>query len=100
MKTWNKKLVTIVTEQRIEKAIVALVKSSGAHGYTLTDARGEGSRGIRSGSWDEASNIRIEVVCENSIAENIAKNLQEKFYADYAMILFISDVETIRDEKF
>lgn len=100
MKTWNKKLLTIVTEQRIEKEIIPIAKSLGAHGYTATDARGEGSRGVRSGSWDETGNVRIEIVCENDVAERIAEKLKKDFYANYAMILFMTDIQTIRDEKF
>ena len=30
----------------------------------------------------------------------IAAYLQEHYYADYAMILFLSDVEVLRPEKF
>lgn len=100
MKTWNKKLLTVITEQRIEKEIIPILKSCGAHGYTATDARGEGSRGVRSGSWDESGNVRIEIVCENDVAERIAERLEKDFYTNYAMILFISDVITLRSEKF
>ena len=100
MKTWNKKLLTVITEQRIEKEILPIIKSLGAHGYTVTDARGEGSRGVRSGSWDEASNVRIEIVCKGDVAERIAEKLMKDFYANYTMILFIADIQTMRDEKF
>lgn len=100
MKMWNKKLLTVITEQRLEKEITDVVKDMGAHGYTLTDARGEGHRGVRSGSWDETGNIRIEIVCEADVAERIAEKLQKDFYANYAMILYVSDIQTMRDEKF
>ncbi|MBP9865363.1 MAG: transcriptional regulator [Candidatus Omnitrophica bacterium] len=100
MKTWNKKLLTVITEQRIEKEILPMIKTLGAHGYTITDARGEGSRGGRGGSWDETANIRIEIVCESDVAERIAQKLQKDYYANYAMILFMADIQTMRDEKF
>jgi len=100
MKTWNKKLLTIITEQRIEKEILTVIKTLGAHGYTITDARGEGSRGVRGGSWVDAANIRIEIVCEGDVAERIAQNLQKDYYSNYAMILFMADIQTMRDEKF
>ena len=44
----------------------------GATGYTVTDARGTGSRGIRSAGWSSSSNIRIEVVCDERVAARIA----------------------------
>mgnify|MGYP003513056842 FL=1 len=50
------KLVTIVAESLLEKRLVEEVKRLGAKGYTITPARGEGSRGIRSVDW-EGQNI-------------------------------------------
>lgn len=55
------KLVTIVAEAILEKRLLEEVRRQGAKGYTLTDARGEGSRGLRTMDW-EGKNIRLEVI--------------------------------------
>lgn len=95
-----RKLLTIVTEASLERVLAADIERLGGHGYTITDARGKGSRGARNASWTESSNIRIEVVCDDATAQAIAGHLQARYYAHYGMILFISDVEVLRPEKF
>ena len=96
----HRKLLTIVTEAALEHKLVHEIERLGAHGYTITDARGNGGRGMRNAGWDLSANIRIEVVCTAETAHAIAAALRERYYDNYAMILFISDVEVLRPEKF
>ncbi len=100
MRAEARKLVTIVTEAALERRLVDDLKRLGAHGYTISDARGEGTRGARNAGWEASSNIRVEVVCDPAIADAIAEHLKAHYYADYAMILFFSDVGVLRPEKF
>lgn len=100
MKSHTRKLLTVVTEAALESTLVKDIERMNAHGYTITDARGKGHRGVRSAGWEANSNIRLEVVCDDVTADSIAAYLQEHYYADYAMILFLSDVEVLRPEKF
>jgi nitrogen regulatory protein PII len=100
MRTEARTLVTIVTEAALERRITDDIRRLGAHGYTVSDARGEGSRGVRSAGWDATSNIRIEVVCDDRTAEAIAAHLRAHYYDHYAMILFMSAVGVLRPEKF
>ena len=55
---------------------------------------------MRNAGWDAAANIRLEVVCEEHIAQQIAEHLQELCYDNFAMILFSTTVEVLRPEKF
>lgn len=96
----NKKLVTIITEAIIEKFLIEDLKSLGIRGYTISEVRGEGARGKRSADWDHAQNIRIEIVCGPETSEKIIFFLKEKYYEDYAIIVYRSDVEVTRPEKF
>jgi hypothetical protein len=100
MRTEARKLVTIVTEAVVERRLVDDLKLLGAHGYTISEARGEGSRGIRSAGWDASSNIRVDVVCDAATAERVALHLKAHYYDHYAMILYFSDVGVLRPEKF
>ena len=95
-----RKLLTVITESAIERKLLADIERLGAHGYTVTDARGKGHRGIRNADWDEAGNIRVEVICDNATAQAIALYLRTHYYDNYAMILFMSEVEVLRPEKF
>lgn len=96
----TRKLLTVITETALESELCEELIQLGASGYTVTDARGRGSRGVRDAGWSSSGNIRIEVVCETGIAEKIAARLRDKYYSDYAMILFLSDVNVLRPKKF
>jgi hypothetical protein len=100
MNTVTRTLVTIVTEGIIERQVTEDVMRLGAHGFTTSDARGEGSRGRRSAEWEYSRNVRIETVCEEGIADTIVRHLEERYYAHYAMIVFMSEVQVLRPEKF
>jgi len=93
-------LLTIITESAIESTIVRDLDQLGANGYTITEARGKGSRGVRGSAWDASSNVRIEVVCDKPTAETIATHLRATYYAHYAMIMYMSEVVVFRPEKF
>ena len=100
MHSRTRKLLTVITEAALESTLVRDIDRLHAHGYTITDARGKGSRGTRNAGWEANGNIRIEVVCDTSTAVNITAYFQEHYYDDYAMILFVSDIEVLRPEKF
>jgi len=96
----DRKLVTIITEAVLEAELCDFLGQLGASGYTVTNARGSGSRGIRSAGWSASSNVRIEVVCSEDLAATIASQVSERYYEDYAMILFESDIQVLRPDKF
>lgn len=96
----TRKLLTIVTEAGIEHLLVEEIERLGAHGYTVTDARGKGNRGVRGADWATTSNVRIEVICDKGTADAIVDHLRENYYDNYAMILFLVDVVVMRPEKF
>ncbi|MFH1011728.1 MAG: DUF3240 family protein [bacterium] len=100
MQPFSRKLVTIITEAVIEKDLIAALKQLGVSGYTITDARGKGHRGVRNAGWEHGANIRVEVVCKESVAQAIAAHLKEHYYNDFAMILFVSNVDVLRPERF
>ena len=96
----TRKLLTVICEARLESRLAEDVMRLGAHGYTVTDARGRGARGARNAAWDSAANIRLDVVCEEQVAQKIAEHLKKNYYDNFAMILFSVDVEVLRPEKF
>ena len=96
----DRKLVTIVTEAVLEQELLDELTELGVSGYTITEARGSGSRGVRDAGWLSSGNIRVEVVCSDELAEKIAQHLRDRYYNHYAMILFESDVRVLRPGKF
>jgi hypothetical protein len=100
MEQFPRRLLTVVTEAVLERELVTELELLGVRGYTITDARGKGSRGQRQSDWAQDGNIRIEIVCEPALAERIAARLRERYYDHYAMILFLQDVSVLRPDKF
>jgi nitrogen regulatory protein PII len=100
MSTEKRLMLTIVTESVIENSLLADLERLGVRGYTVTDARGRGSRGVRDADWDEAANIRIEIICARPLADIVLAHLQERYYANYAMVACLHEVEVLRPEKF
>ena len=96
----SRRLITIVTEAILEAELCEVLERLGATGYTVTNARGSGHRGIRDAGWSSSSNVRVEVVCKEDVARRIATHLRDNYYNDYAMILFESDVRVLRPDTF
>lgn len=94
----RRRLLTIVTEATLEHRLIKDIERLGAQGYTITDVRGKGARGVRESRWEGGSNIRVEIACDAAKADVIAAHLKE-CYDDFAMFLCISDVEVVRSEK-
>ena len=93
-------LLTIFTESTLEHVLIKDMDRLGIRGYTISDARGKGSRGVRDAAWDESKNIRIEVLCARQQAETLLAHLQQRYYSNYAMVAYLSEVEVLRPEKF
>ncbi len=98
--TVKRTLLTIVTEAVVEPSLLRDLERWGVRGYTVADARGKGSRGARDAAWDETANIRIETICSRERAEQVLGQLQEHYYANYAMVAFLTEIEVLRPEKF
>jgi len=95
-----RKLLTIVCEADLETLVLRDLKALGARGYTITDARGDGTHGERDAAWPSSANIRIEVLCTEQTASQIVEHLQNRYYANYGMVTFLLDVQVLRPEKF
>ncbi len=99
MKTTTLKLVTIVTERILEDRLLRKVQELGAKGYTLTQATGKGSRGVRASEW-EGPDTRIQSLVSEEVADAILEHIAENFFEHYAVIVYVQDAEVVRGEKY
>lgn len=99
MPTVTLKLVTIVTERILEDRLLRALDELGATGYTLTQATGKGSRGVRASEW-EGPDTRIETLVSPAVADAIVAHVAEKFFEHYAVIVYVQDAEVVRGEKY
>ncbi len=86
------KLLTIVAESALERSLIADLDRLGVGGYTITDARGRGSRGRRSSGWEHTGNIRVEILCDAELADRIVRLLSDQYARDFAMTTWLQDV--------
>ena len=95
-----RKLLTVITESQLERDLIKEIEALGVVGYTITDASGRGDKGVRASHWGHSSNIRIEIVCDTPLAERVLARLSDKYYAHYAIVMWVQDVEVLRPDKF
>lgn len=95
-----RKLVTVVCETALERRVLETLRECGAGGYTMTDVRGGGARGERGGDWEGGRSIEIKVLCDESTAQGIVEALLERYSADYALALWVTDAQVARPQKF
>jgi nitrogen regulatory protein P-II 2 len=100
MITYPKKLLVIIGEATLEKFLVRDIKTFGAHGYTIADVRGGGAHGARDAEWEGSRSIRMEIICEETVAEKIAEHVIAHYAKNFSLSLYVSDVGVIRKEKF
>ncbi len=99
MKLTELYLVTIITERYFRNEILEKVKELGAKGYTLTDATGEGSRGIRASDF-EGKNVKIELVVSKEVGNDIIDYIADAYFENYAVITYAHPVSVVRGDKY
>lgn len=85
-------LLVIVTEAVIEDTIIEEILALGAKGFTVCEARGLGTHGMRAGRWTVGGNVRIEVIGDGALCERIVAHLREKYDADYGLLMYTCPV--------
>ena len=100
MQTHPKKLLVIIGESALEKFLVRDIKQFGAHGYTIADVRGGGATGEREAAWEGDRSIRMEVICDEPVADKIADYVLATYAKNFSLSLFFSDVTVVRRDKF
>lgn len=91
--------LTVVSESLLREELLKLMRKSGAKGFTITQADGEGSRGVRATEW-EGPNTRIETIVSAQVADDIIDQLANSYFEDYAVIAWMTDVTVWRAKKF
>jgi nitrogen regulatory protein P-II 2 len=93
------RLITIVAEEVLESHLVRELENAGATGWTVTQAHGRGSRGMRARSSD-GTNIRIETIVNDEVADRILERLAEHWFPHYAVVAWVEAVQVVRGDKF
>lgn len=100
MPAHSRKLLVVIAEAALEKALVDDALRLGAAGYTIADVRGGGRGGTRDGQWEADRSIEIKIVCEAEVAERLAAHVLAAYGNHYAVTLYLAEVGVLRPEKF
>lgn len=91
--------VTVIAERVLRDDLLALLKTLGATGWTLTAVEGEGTRGIRASEW-EGRNVQIDTIVSHDLAEAIMAEIGRLYFTDWSLIVYATDVDVLRGEKY
>lgn len=95
----NFKLVTIISEPVLSNSLVTTIRTLGATGFTMSDVHGEGTGEKRSGEVP-TEKMKIEVVVDSDLANEIMSEIAKNYFENYSLIIYMSDIQVIRKEKF
>ena len=102
MQTHLKKKLDVIVEAALVEHVVRVLDRLGAHGYTVLPAiAGSGREGPwQAGELSSASSKLMVVVVAD---EALARQIMDEVFAlvkDYKAILYLSDVEVLRSDRF
>ena len=100
MKLYNVKLLTITCEILAQKNIIEILKKHNITGYTTYEVEGNGARGLRGQGLETEKNVKVEVIMREEKLSDVIEEISRTMFADFALVLYVSDVGVVRTEKF
>ena len=99
--SWHtRKLLTIIAEAALERALIAEVREAGGGGYTISEVRGGGGSGERAGDWEGDRSVEFRVICDEALAGRIADRVMARYAPHYSLVLYLTEVGVRRAERF
>ncbi len=90
-------LFTIICEAVLQDRLLQLLKTIGASGYTIIQARGAGSHGRRMGDIaGYNTNIEVKTIVAPDVSDQLLEDLKQ-FQTNHALIAFRQNVEGLFD---
>ena len=100
MKLYNVKLLTITCEILAQENILEILKKHEITGYTKYEVDGNGARGWRGQRYKNEKKIKIAVLMREEKLQDVHEEISRTQFANFAIVLYVSDVGVLRPEKF
>ena len=100
MKLYDVKLLTITCEILAQKNIIEILVKHDITGYTTYEVDGNGARGIRGQGLKIEKNVKVEVIMREEKLQDVVEEISRTLFANFAIVLYVSDVGVVRTEKF
>ena len=100
MKLYNIKLLTITCEILAQENVIDILKKHEITGYTTYEVDGNGARGIRGQGLKTEKNVKVEVIMREEKLDGVVEEISRTLFANFALVLYVSDIGVVRMEKF
>ena len=100
MKLYPVKLLTITCEILAQKNIIEILNKYEITGYTTYEVDGNGARGIRGQGLKNEKNVKVEIIMQEEKLQTVVEEISRTLFANFAIVLYVSDVGVLRTEKF
>jgi nitrogen regulatory protein PII len=100
MKLYQVKLLTVTCEILAQKNIIEILNKHEITGYTIYEVDGNGARGIRGQGLKNEKNIKVEIIMREEKLQTVVEEISRTLFANFAIVLYVSDVGVVRTEKF
>jgi hypothetical protein len=92
--------VTVYADAALEETLLAKFTELGSNGYTVVDCRGKGEHSVVTTPFDEATQVRIELLVQPVVAERIIDHLASGQYQSRAIAACMETVQVAANERF
>ena len=100
MKLYPVKLLTITCEILAQKNIIEILNKHEITAYTAYEVDGNGARGIRGQGLKHEKNVKVEIIMREEKLQYVVEEISRTLFANFAIVLYVSDIGVVRTEKF
>ena len=100
MKLYNVKLLTITCEILAKENVIDILRKHEITGYTTYEVDGNGARGVRGQGLKTEKNVKVEVIMREEKLDGVVEEISRTLFANFAVVLYVSDIGVVRMEKF
>ena len=91
----QKKFLTIITAQQLEKMILDRLRKYEIGGYTIVTAHGAGASGVQSGMLDIDTNILIYIILSDPRLEKVLVEIDKMMDQGYRLKAIVTDIDIL-----
>ncbi|TSE36886.1 hypothetical protein Tfont_01598 [Tepidimonas fonticaldi] len=81
-------VVVVIAEAELESVLCDDILAAGAKGYTVSEVRGRGNRGLRDDRLLLSNNVRFEVLCDESTARSVLDAVLGRYGRHYGIVAY------------
>jgi nitrogen regulatory protein PII len=100
VKLYPVKLLTVTCEILAQKNIIEILNKHEITGYTTYEVNGNGARGIRGQGLKNEKNVKVEIIMREEKLQIVVEEISRTLFANFAIVLYVGDIEVVRTEKF